>query len=391
MEITSALPALLGGPPIRPQGAFSWPVLDEDVLRALQQAYHSGSWGKYQGEYVERLEKRLAEYHETELVTPCASGTFAVELALRALTIGPGDEVLLAAYDYGGNFLSVHAVGARPVLVDLSPRNWNLDLEQVGLGLGRNVRTVIVSHLHGGVVPMRELMTICSARSVTVIEDAAQMPGATIQGRKAGTWGDVGILSFGGSKLLTAGRGGAMLTRRPDLHQRARLWQNRGNVVCPLSELQAAVLLPQLEKLEARNNRRTQAVRNLRDQGLNNIPGLRIFENEVADAEPGYYKLGFQFDESQFGLSRKLFVNALRAEGIALDEGFSALHVGRSPSRFRQVGELTEAMRAHQGAIVLHHPVLLGAKEDIEEVALAFHKIYGNRERIREGFNDTSY
>src|SRR5919204_169461 len=90
------------------------------VLGALRKAYHDGSWGKYHGLYVEGLEERLARYQGVEFALTCASGTFAVELALRALKVGPGDEVILSAYDYAGNFLAVHAVGARPVLVDVA-------------------------------------------------------------------------------------------------------------------------------------------------------------------------------------------------------------------------------------------------------------------------------
>src|SRR5207253_2448871 len=104
----AALPALLGGPPVRPQGPLPWPVADDDVLHALEAAYRDGSWGRYHGGHVDRLAERLAAYHGVPFVVPCGSGTFAVELALRALKVGPGDEVLLAAYDYGGNFLSVH-------------------------------------------------------------------------------------------------------------------------------------------------------------------------------------------------------------------------------------------------------------------------------------------
>src|SRR5437763_375725 len=100
-----------------------------------------------------------------------------------------------------------------------------------------------------------------------IVEDACQCPGALIDGKRAGAWGDVGVLSFGGSKLLTAGRGGAILTADAGAHQRARLWQNRANVVCPLSELQAAVLLPQLETLDARNARRLEQVRRLNSLG----------------------------------------------------------------------------------------------------------------------------
>jgi dTDP-4-amino-4,6-dideoxygalactose transaminase len=359
-------------------------VPDEDVLHALQAAHADGSWGKYHGGHVTRLEERLAEYHQLPFALTCGSGTFAVEAALRALQIGPGDEVILAAYDYSGNFLSVHAVGATPVLVDVDPENWNLVPKHLEAAVGPPTRAVIVSHLHGGVVLMTPVLALAERHGLRVIEDAAQCPGARIQGRKAGTWGDVGILSFGGSKLLSAGRGGALLTRHADVYQRTRLFLNRGNQVCPLSELQAAVLLPQLDKLDGRNAQRAAAAALLR-QGLADIPGIRPFVNraETTETEPGYYKVGLQFDADTFGLPRERFIAAMQAEGVAVDEGFRALHAGRSPRRFRQAGSLDEATRAGRDALVLHHPVLLGGADAIAEVLRALRKVQANRERLR--------
>jgi dTDP-4-amino-4,6-dideoxygalactose transaminase len=214
-----------------------------------------------------------------------------------------------------------------------------------------------------------------------VIEDAAQAPGAIVEGRRAGTWGDAGILSFGGSKLLSAGRGGALLTPHASVHQRARVLLDRGNQVCPLSELQAAVLLPQLEKLDVRNKQRLDSVCWLRER-LQDVPGLRPFPGRCVDGVPGYYKVGFQYDTAAFGVPRHRLAAALRAEGIAMDEGFRALHVGRAPSRFRREGELQEAERAHHGALVLHHPVLLGTRKELEEIVLAIHKLYANADRL---------
>ncbi|HTU21410.1 MAG TPA: aminotransferase class I/II-fold pyridoxal phosphate-dependent enzyme [Gemmataceae bacterium] len=383
MITDSTLPAILGGEPIRPQGPPDWPLADDAILEALREAYRDGSWGRYHGGHVEKLEQRLAEMHRVEHVLTCGSGTFAVELALRALKVGRGDEVVMAAYDYGGNFLGIHAVGAHPVLVEVDGDNWNLAPEGLAAAFGPTTRAVIVSHLHGGLVPMREVVAIAGRQGVPVVEDAAQAPGARVQGREAGTWGDVGILSFGGSKLLTAGRGGALLTRHADVAQRARLWLQRGNHVCPLSELQAAVLGPQLDRLMERNARRLRAVRLLEEQ-LRPVPGLRPFRNRtLEDSEPGYYKLGFQLDAARFGLDRERFVAAMRAEGIAVDAGFRALHVGRSPRRWRSVGPLPQAERAHHGTVVLHHPILLGEGSDLEQVARAAAKIHGHAERLR--------
>ncbi len=375
-------PALLGGPPVRPEGPPSWPFPDPAIEEALTAACRSGAWGQYHGGLVERLEATLAEQHQVAHALTCGSGTFAVELALRALKVGPGDEVILSAYDYPGNFLTIHALGAIPVLIDVAPHNWNLAPEHIEAAWSPATRVLLVSHLHGGVVPMRAVMECAARLGLKVLEDAAQCPGARVEGRRAGTWGDVGVLSFGGSKLLSAGRGGALLTRQTAIYQRARVVQHRGNLVCPLSELQAAVLLPQLAQLDARNAWRHAQVEQLR-QLLADLPGIRLLRNLAADSEPAYYKVGFQLDVETFGLARARLVAAARAEGIALDEGFRALHVGRSPSRFRRGGPLNEAERAHHGTLILHHPILLLAPEEVAQVALALRKIYTHRQELQ--------
>jgi perosamine synthetase len=382
MTPTEDLPALLGGRPIRAEGPPEWPAPDEAVCDALLTAYANGSWGKYHGANVPRLSECLAEYFGVPEVLLCGSGTFAVDLALRALKVGPGDEILLGAYDYPGNFLTVHALGAMPVLVDLDPANWNLDATRLEEAVGPATRAILVSHLHGGLVPMREVMALAARHGLRVVEDAAQVPGAVVQGRKAGTWGDVGVLSFGGSKLLTAGRGGALLTSYADGAQRARAYLHRGNLVCPLSELQAAVLLPQVAKLDERNARRAAAVARLAER-LAGVRGLKPFQNPGVEGTPAYYKLGFQFDAAAFGgLPRERFVAAARAEGVAFDEGFRALHVGRSPKRFRKAGDLRVAEQAHAGCVVLHHPVLLGSEADVDRVAGAVQKLYAFAGRL---------
>ena len=376
------LPALLGGVPAFPDGPPDWPVPDEAVRAALDAAWRDGSWGKYQGGHVERLERRLAEMHGVGFALACGSGTYAVELALRALKVGPGHEVVLAAYDYPGNFLAVHAVGATPVLADVAPRHWNLDVDRLAAAFTPATRVVIVSHLHGGLVPMRRLTELAAAHGVRVVEDAAQAPGAAVDGRPAGAWGDAGVLSFGGSKLLTTGRGGALLTPHAHVAQRARLALTRaGNVVCPLSELQAAVLPPQLDRLAERNAVRRRRVALLAEV-LRDVPGLCPFGNGPSGDEAVYYKLGFRYDATAFGLPRARLVAAMRAEGVAVDEGFRALHVGRSPTRFRRGGLLDEADRAHSGALVLHHPILLGSEDDIRRLADAVRKVHAHAGRI---------
>lgn len=379
-----SFPALLGGTPVRPDGPPAWPLSDADVHAAVVAAVAVGDWGKYHGEHVAALEAELAACHHVPHALTCASGTLAVEAALRTLHVGPGDEVIQAAYDYESNFLSVHALGAKPVLIDVHPRNWQLNPANIETAITPRTKAIICSHLHGGLVPMREVMELARKHNVGVVEDAAQAPGATVQGKPAGTWGDVGTLSFGGSKLLTAGRGGALLLSDPRLHQRAKLWLHRGvQQWAPLSELQAIALRPQLQKLPAMTALRAERVGELLS-ALSVVRGLTCIAEPTSDPNrAAYYKLGFRYDPAAFGLSRELFVRALRAEGIAFDAGFNALHVGRSPSRLRAVGDLPQAAVAHEQCVILHHPVLGLSHADIQQVADAVTKLYRCRDMFR--------
>jgi dTDP-4-amino-4,6-dideoxygalactose transaminase len=115
---------------------------------------------------------------------------------------------------------------------------------------------------------------------------------------------------------------------------------------------------------------------------LCSFPGLLSFTNGYPNSAPAFYKLGFRYDPAAFGLSREVFVKALRAEGIAFDAGFKALHVGRSPSRFRAAGELPHATDAHNRCVALYHPVLSGATSDVQQVADAIAKVYRYRDRF---------
>jgi len=381
------LPAILGGKPIRPEGPPAWPPAWEEVSLAVKRSLDEGGWGLYHGPNSRLLTERLSFYHDVEFVELCCSGTFAIELALRALQIGPGDEVILAGYDFIGNFNDVVAVGARAVLIDLDPNNWNLNPELIGEAVGPNTRAVLVSHLHGGVVPMKRVVEIAREHGLRVIEDACQMPGALIEGRKAGTWGDAGVISFGGSKLLSAGRGGALLTSSPEIRQRAQVYCNRGNHAYPLSELQATVLLPQLERLDDRNRERSMSVSKLAES-LKAISGLRLLDNRASSVFPGYYKLGFQYDPGEFdGLSREMFVQAARAEGIEFNAGFRALNLCRSSRRFRKAGELVVATVADSNMVVLHHPALLAGDEAIDQVTRGVHKIRVWADPIKKACN----
>jgi perosamine synthetase len=373
-------PAIVGGLPVFPEGPPPWPFAEEDILRVFRAVWADGSWGRYHGGHVTALEQDLARRFETPHVVAVCSGTVAVELALRGLRVGPGDEVILAGYDFPGNFRAIEAVGALAVLTDIVPRTWAPDTQLLEAAYGPKVRAAVVSHLHGGLARMDEICRWAAARGVRVVEDACQAPGATVQGRPAGSWGDVGILSFGGSKLLTAGRGGAVLTHDAQLRQRIQVYAQRGNEAFPLSEMQAAVLLPQLEKLPMRNTARREVVLRLVDR-LSGIRGLTpvMIDTDLGDAS--YYKVAWLYDPDAFGgRSRHEFLAAVQAEGVAMGEGFRGF-VRRSNRRCRMAGTLEASRAASERTVLLHHPVLLQGTDAADRVAWAIEKAVSALER----------
>jgi len=245
---------------------------------------------------------------------------------------------------------------------------------------------VLVSHLHGGLAPMKQIMEFARQRGLQVVEDACQSPGAMIDGQVAGSHGDAGVLSFGGSKLLTAGRGGAVLTPHVEVHQRIKVYSERGNQAFPLSELQAAVLYPQVEGLGESNWLRCQRVSRLLDR-LAHLTALRPVQSSLpveageasvsgdTSAMSSFYKLAWFYDRSQLGdVPRERFLAAVQAEGVALDAGFRGF-VKRSARRCRMAGELTESARAAEATVILHHPVLMESAETIDRVAMALEKV----------------
>lgn len=376
-------PAILDGQPVRPQGPPSWPILSSDVQNQILSLAQSGEWGRYHGPYCPRLQQRLAEYHGVERVHLCSSGTAAMELALRGIGIEPGDEVVLAAYDFKANFQNVICVGAVPVLVDISADNWQLNPDHLTSALTPRTRAVIVSHLHGGIVDMPRVCEFAGTHGIAVIEDACQNPGAVIHGRRSGATGDIGIHSFGGSKLLTAGRGGAVITNRADIAERIRRYVMRGNDAYPLSEFQAAVVLPQLDQLDELNQRRANAVDHL-SACSEKQAGLTVLQVSTPSIQPAYYKVGLRYQAAMFGgLSRDLFAAAIRAEGFAIDPGFRALNLIHAARRFREVNRLVEAEKADTDLLMLHHPVLLDA-QGLDDFPFALEKIREFADEIRE-------
>ena len=355
--------------------SFPWPLADEEILAALEQAYHDGSWGVYLGPNCEGLVDDLREYFAVEHTMLCSSGTIGVELALRGCGVERGDRVALAGYDFPGNFRAIDAIGARAVLVDVCRDSWSMDADSLDQVSTDGIKAVIVSHLHGGLADMPRIVRLCRERGWKVVEDACQQPGADLSGCKVGTWGDVGVLSFGGSKLLTAGRGGAVITDDTTILQRMRVFSEQGNQAFPLSELQAAVLRPQLKKLDARNSFRAENVAVLREETRDLEPYLRPVCKRQ-DASHAYYKFAWSLvPAEQDPAVREDLVARLQRTGAPLDVGFRGF-VGRGVRRCEKPVPLDNSAALSQSTILLHHPILLAHKKTALQLArLLVHEV----------------
>lgn len=344
----------------------AWPLDDPDVLESLQRAYRSGDWGRYHGANCEELQTRLANFHGVQFVRLTSSGTVAVELGLAAIGVQPGDEVILAGYDFGGNFRGIEHLQAHPVVVDID-NDLCLHVERLQEAVTAETRAVIVSHLHGSLANMKAIQTWAQQANVAVLEDACQSPGATIEDQLAGTWGDVGVHSFGGSKLLTAGRGGAVITDDPVAYQRMKIYAARGNDAYPMSELQAAVLIPQLEKLQQRNRIRQNAAMQLAKR-LENFGALRLI-GLASLPHASCYKLAIELSPDLLRRrTRESWIAEAQSRGVVIDAGFRSF-ARRSQRRCRKVGELPQSIVAGDAVVVLHHPILLTNSDNVNCLA----------------------
>jgi dTDP-4-amino-4,6-dideoxygalactose transaminase len=339
------------------------------ILAALEESFRSGSWGDYEGEPLERLKGLLSERLGMAQVHLCASGTVAMELALRAIPVGAGDEVLLSGYDYPGNFRAIERVGARPVLADLEEEGWRIAPDSLAASHPPSVKAVILSHLHGTTAGMKLRTDLAKQRGLWVIEDACQAQGAVDGGRSAGSYGDLVTWSFGGSKLVTSGRGGAVATNEARIAQRMKSVVGQGSDAYPMSNLQAAVLSPQLEALDRLHAQRQETVERLESR-LRQSRRLKLARRS-SDDSPAFYHWGARLmaeDKQQLADDRHSLGVFLANSGISLGDGFAGFG-RRSNSRCRRWQPLVHASRAAAETILIHHSILRHYQSDIESIA----------------------
>jgi dTDP-4-amino-4,6-dideoxygalactose transaminase len=310
----------------------------ESVILAVQACLLDGSWATYDHERLDSFEKALAAQFFTSHALVTGSGTLALELALVASGVVPNTNVVLAAYDYPGNFLTVHALEAHPYLVDVDPSTGQMDTQALKATLDAvPASAVVVSHLHGGIADIATISALCQEKNVPLVEDCCQCPGATFQGKHLGSWGHAGVISFGGGKPISCGRGGALVTNNALVAQRARMQSLRGTRLATLSNMQLAALEPQLANLSKTVQRTAMRAHQL----LEVFQKASVFKPVmVNDGEPGYYRLGLIVQNQT---NRETIIERGKELDLPVDSGFRALHMGRSKSRFGTLAGLTGA------------------------------------------------
>jgi dTDP-3-amino-3,4,6-trideoxy-alpha-D-glucose transaminase len=246
---------------------FSDGELLEELMGAVRGVAERGAFTL--GEPVEGFEREFAAYCETDFAIGVSSGTEALALALRALEIGPGDEVIVPTNSFIATAEAVSAVGATPKLVDVDPESHLITAEIVAENLGPKVRCVLPVHLFGATVDLDPILALTREAGIHVVEDACQAHGARYRGRRAGAIGILGCFSFYPTKNLGGwGDGGAVVTAVPELAERLQLLRSHGErprynhrmvgTTARLDALQAAVLRRKLVRLDAWNTRRRE-------------------------------------------------------------------------------------------------------------------------------------
>ena len=362
--------AIDGGPQSVTNKISNWPRATASIRASVDKALETGLWGQYESELSQMLCVALeGKFGCSHSLLTC-SGTMAVELALRGVGVKQGDEVVLSAYDFPGNFRAVEAIGAKPTIVDVEENGWLIDERQVSDAISESTSAVLLSHLHGQLVDVSKIRSLVP-NGIPIVEDCCQVPGASVKSKPCGSLGDVSAFSFGGSKLLSAGRGGAVLSNDESIIGKAKNFGSRGNEAFPLSQLQAAALLPQVDELNEKNRIRQQSVESL-VAAVKRVSRNALVGPEVRQS--AWYKVPWLLAEE---FERELVIARLKAEGVPADIGFRGF-AKRTARRCRKVGDLRNAKRAAAQTILMHHPALLEPRETIDQISDGFEKVIGS-------------
>jgi dTDP-4-amino-4,6-dideoxygalactose transaminase len=294
--------------------------MDRIEYKAVERVLRSGRLT--QGSEITAFEKEFANYIGTKYALTVANGTIALHLALLALHIGVGDEVITTPFSFVASANAILYVGARPVFVDIG-EDYNIDVHRIEKSITKRTKAIVPVHLFGKPCNMEVVGRIAQKYKLMIIEDACQAHGATYKGKKVGSFGDVGCFSFYATKNMTTGEGGMVTTNDPDVFERMQMLRSHGSKVryyhdmlgynFRMTEMQAAIGREQLKKLDSFNQKRIQNAHYLTAQ-LKHIQGIRVpIEDNPSHHVYHQYSIRIQ---KPFPLSRGEFMKVLQQKGI---------------------------------------------------------------------------
>ncbi len=409
--------AIKGGKPVRDVNMNpwpQWPVYGEEEKELLLEVLESGVWS-YNGPKENDFIRLWKAYSDSEYVLLVANGTVSLQIALEALDIGIGDEVIVPGITWQATTAAVLDINAVPIIVDVKPDTWCIDPEAAEQAVTSITKAIIPVHLYGNMADMDAIMKIAEKHNLKVIEDASHKHGGEWRCRKAGSIGHIGSFSLQLSKILTAGEGGILTTSDPEIWIKLDALRNCGrrptNVEIDkgagqyglegdliqsgnyrITEFQAAVLIGQFGRLEEQNTLREENARYL-DDLLSEIPGISPMSNDDRETRKTYFNYAFRYDEKEWGLSIQTFREVLSKEiGFQVESCYQPLndctlyrpltkkryainkeHLSAiDPSRFHL--PVCERVYSHE-AVTIAHRLLMGKKGDVQMIADAIKKI----------------
>ncbi len=385
----------------------TWPKISDDDRKALIEVLESRRWCSiYPGSRADLFEKAFSEYHDAKYGIAVSNGTVALEVALKTIDAGVGDEVLVPAVTFVATASAVTEVGAIPQFVDINPETATMNPEDLERSITERTKAVIVVHYGGYPADFDKILPIAKKHDLFLIEDCAHAHGTEWRGRKVGAIGDLGGFSFQESKSLTAGEGGIVLTNDEELAEKARLIHNIGRVVGKpgyehyilssnyrMTEFQAALLLSKLKALPQEVEVKNSNGEYLAER-LKKIGGVDPLRRDPRITKRGYYFFIIIYDPREFnGLPKERFLKALNAEGVQAGTGYG-MPLYKQPAfrKERLKGTLPKGIQVPDYGslhlpkseeftakeVTLPHPILLGDREALDLIVSSIEKIKEN-------------
>jgi len=301
------------------------PYSDREIA-AVGETLKSGHLSVVFGRQTVKFETEFAKHMGVSAAVAVSSGSSALEVALHVLGVGYGDEVILPAYTFGGVVSTVMRNLAVVRFADIDRDSWNISVETIEAQINAKTRAVIVPHMFGNPADIEQIVVLATKHNIFVIEDCAQAAGAEVNGKKVGSFGDIGCFSFNEIKNLTTGEGGMVVANNRDLVERGRLLRlhatKNGLIVdlggkCTMTEMEAALGRNQLSSLNDMNDIRRESCRYLLEQ-LSQIPGISS-QKSSNNAKHVYSRFVVRIDKKVAGIDRDTMVNELKQKGYGVD------------------------------------------------------------------------